>query len=64
MNTIREESSTEYKDQGDWSVYEESEEISVHLPNTENESNDSEILPRKRKRAFHAQFFIIRTGCG
>ena len=26
-------------------------EISVHLPATDNESNDSEILPRMRKRA-------------
>ena len=32
----------------------------VHLPDTDNESNDSEILPKKRKRAFHAQFFIIK----
>lgn len=44
-------SSTEYEGQGHWSDYEESEEISVHLPDTDNESNDSEILPRKRKRA-------------
>ena len=31
--------------------YEESKEICLHLPDTDNESNDSEILPRKRKRA-------------
>ena len=44
-------SSTEYEGQNHWSDYEESEKISVHLPDTDNESNDSEILPRKRKCA-------------
>ena len=51
-------SSTEYKGQADWKDYAESEEISVHLAATDNESNDGEILPRKRKRKFNAQFFI------
>ena len=51
----------EYEDQDDWSDYEESEGIRVHLPDIDNESNDSEILPRKRKRAFHAQFFIVKS---
>ena len=54
-------SGTEYKDQSDWSDYEESEEVSVPLSDTHNESNNSEILPRKRKQAFHAYFIIIRS---
>ena len=49
---------TEYVDQGDRSDYKELEEISVHLLDTDNETSDSEILPMKRKRAFHLQFFI------
>ena len=53
--------STGYEDQGDWSVYKESEEISVHLPNNDNESSGSEILPRKRKCKFPAHFFIIKS---
>ena len=40
-----------YEDQDDWSDYEESEEISVRLSDTDNENNGSEILARKRKRA-------------
>ena len=35
----------------DWSDYEELKEISIDLPNTDNESSASEVLPRKRKRA-------------
>ena len=42
-------SSTEYEGQGHWSDYEESEEISVHLPDTDNKSNDSEILQKEAK---------------
>ncbi|GBM70987.1 hypothetical protein AVEN_163709-1 [Araneus ventricosus] len=37
-------SSADYEDQGDW-------RDCIHLPDTDNETNDSEILPRKRKRA-------------
>ncbi|GBM87579.1 hypothetical protein AVEN_246352-1 [Araneus ventricosus] len=44
-------SSADYEDQSDWKDSEESEEISIHLPDTDNETNDSEILPRKRKSA-------------
>ena len=42
-------SCTENEDQGDWSDYELSEGISVP------------ILPRKRKCAFHVQFFITKS---
>ena len=49
-------SSTEYENQGDWSDYDESKEITVHLPDTDNnESNDSKCC------AFHAQSFIIKS---
>ena len=50
-----------YEDQGDWSDSEESKEISLHLPVTDNESNDCEKLPKKRKRTFYTQFFIIKS---
>ncbi|GFT02245.1 hypothetical protein NPIL_491711 [Nephila pilipes] len=42
-------SSPDYEGLGSWSDYEESEEISIHL--LDNESDDSEILLRRRKRA-------------
>ncbi|GBN65661.1 hypothetical protein AVEN_177884-1 [Araneus ventricosus] len=42
-------SSADYEDQGDWRDSEELEEISIHLPDTDNETNDSEILPRNQK---------------
>ena len=54
-------SSTGSEDLGDWNDYEQSEEICIHLPDAVNESDDSEILPRKRKCAFHAQVFIIKS---
>ena len=69
-------SNTKYEEQGDWSDYEESEQVSVRLLDTDNESNDSEILSKKRKRVrrlinddseplikwlFYAQFFIIKS---
>ena len=44
INTIMDKSSTEYKGQG---YYEGSEEVSVHLPDTDIESNNSEIFPNK-----------------
>ncbi|GBN19273.1 hypothetical protein AVEN_165093-1 [Araneus ventricosus] len=44
-------SSADYEDQGDWRDSEESEEISIHLPDTDNETNDNEILPKSQKRA-------------
>ena len=50
-NTIIDKSSADYESQGDCSDYKESEEISTHLPDFDNENNDSEILPRKRKHA-------------
>ena len=61
INTILDKNTTGYEEQGDWNAYEESEEISLHLPDTDNESNDSEILPRRRKHAFRKQFFIIKS---
>ncbi|GBM36017.1 hypothetical protein AVEN_78110-1 [Araneus ventricosus] len=42
-------SSEDCEDQGDWRDSEESEEISIHLPDTDNETKDNEILPRRRK---------------
>ena len=44
-------SSSDYEYQDDWCDFEESDEISIHLPNIDNKSNDYEILPRKEKRA-------------
>ena len=61
INTIMDKNSTEQEDQGDWSDCEKSEQISLHLSDTDNESNDFEILPRKRKCAFHEQFLIIKS---
>ena len=58
-------SSTEYEGQGDCNDYEESEELNVHLleTDTRNESNDSEILPRKQKRVpLHSFSLLNRTG--
>ena len=34
-----------------WRDYKEPEEISIRLLDTDNERNDSEIFPRKRKHA-------------
>ena len=33
----------------------------INVADTDNERNESEMLPRKRKRLFHAQFFIIKS---
>ena len=53
------------EDQGKWGDYQVSEEISVHLPDIDNESNDNEILPRNQKRAFIYSFSLLnRTGRG
>ncbi|GBN08741.1 hypothetical protein AVEN_64895-1 [Araneus ventricosus] len=41
-------SSADYEDQGDWRDSEVSDEISIHLSDTDNETNDSEILPRRK----------------
>ena len=54
INTIMDKSSTEYEDQGDWSDYEESEEISVY---TDTETNASEILPRNAKTCVSCTVF-------
>ena len=42
-------SSTNYEGQGDWSDYEESDEVIIHLCDSHNESNESRMLPKKRK---------------
>ena len=39
-------SSTNYEGQGDWSDYEESDEVIIHLCDSHNESR---ILPKKAK---------------
>ena len=57
-------SNTEYEYQDDWSDYEESEEISVDLPHNVNESNESEILSRKRKRAQFMHSFSLLNHIG
>ena len=44
-------SCADYDIQGDWRDFEEPVEISIHLLDTDNESNNSEILPRKSKCA-------------
>ncbi|GBM26700.1 hypothetical protein AVEN_124992-1 [Araneus ventricosus] len=51
INTVMDQSSADCEDQGYWRDSAESEEIRIHLPDTDNETNDGEILPRRRKRA-------------
>lgn len=40
-------SSADY-DQGDWSNYEESEDLSIHLLDSDNKTNDSELLQSRK----------------
>lgn len=42
--------SADFEEQDDWNNYKESEKIDIYLSDTNNESDDSEILPRRRKR--------------
>lgn len=42
--------SADYEDQGDWSDYEKSEEINIHLLDTNNENNISKILFFTKKK--------------